>query len=429
MTEVIAKNDDYQYIAYLYPCYNVVMLKQFPLEPGLLSVFRLFAGLHFGIALLGMLARASSDELFGLIVVSLLTVYLWWPGLPRRLGRAFLPSALLLATVGPIFGQYLELLTDLNEREFNLVPDISVLTLVLLIPLILVGWQYNFRAVLVYCVLTAALDVGLTVLSIGQGNPYARSLFNVIQIRTVFYLLIGYIIVRLVTAQRQQRQALIQANAQLAQYASTLEQLAVSRERNRLAGELHDTLAHTLSGTAVQLEAVKTVWEADPAQARKLLDQSSQAIRTGLTETRRALRALRASPLEELGLALAVRGLAESVAEQTGASLDWQGPEQVDHLTPAVEQGIYRVAQEALANIARHALAQHLAVQLAQSNGRLSLQISDDGCGFELDRVEAEHHFGLKGMQERAEMMGAVLTVDSEPGRGTVIHLMVNEIL
>lgn len=426
MTDVIAKNDDRHCTACPQLCYNgAIMMKQTSLEPGLLAVFRLFAGLHFGIALLGVLAHASSDELFTLIVVGLLTVYLWWPGLPQRWGRAFLPPALVLATAGPSFGHNFELLAELDERALSLVPDISVLALVLLIPLILVGWQYNFRAVLVYCVGTAALDGGLTVLSIGQGNPYAHTLFVVILVRTLFFLLIGYIVVQLVTAQRQQRQALTEANAQLAQYATTLEQLAVSRERNRLAGELHDTLAHTLSGTAVQLEAVKTLWETDPVQARTMLEQSSQAIRTGLTETRRALQALRASPLEELGLALAVRRLAESVAEQTGARLDWQGPEQIDKLAPALEQGVYRVAQEALANVAKHASAPHLTVQLAQTNGRLSLQIADDGCGFELDRVDTEHHFGLKGMWERTEMMGGVLNVKSQPRNGTIVRLVV----
>jgi signal transduction histidine kinase len=306
--------------------------------------------------------------------------------------------------------------------------DFAVLTLVLLIPLILVGWQYNFRAVLIYCVGTAALEVGLTELAIGHGNPYMHSLIVIIQIRTVIYILIGYIIVQLVAAQRKQRQALTEANAQLAQYVITLEQLAVSRERNRLAGELHDTLAHTLSGTAVQLEAVKTLWKTDPAQARMMLEQSSQAIRTGLTETRRALHALRASPLEELGLALAVRNLAESAAEQTGAQLGWQGPERVDRLAPAFEQGVYRVAQEALANVARHASAQHLSVQLSQTNGRLSLQVTDDGCGFELDQVDATHHLGLKGMRERAEMLGGVLNVKSQPGRGTTVQLVVEGI-
>jgi signal transduction histidine kinase len=428
MTAVIAKNDQRQYMVCPFSCYNELMMKQASLEPGLLSVFRLFAGLYFGINLIDVLVRNQRDtsyEPLHLIVVSLLMIYLWWPGLPQRWGRAFLPPALVLVAGGPILGQYFELLTELDERELNLVPDISVSALILLIPLILVGWQYNFRAVLIYCAGTAALDIGLTILSISQGNPYARSLLTVIQIRTIFYILIGYIIVRLVMAQRQQRQALTEANAQLAQYATALEQLAVSRERNRLARELHDTLAHTLSGTAVQLEAIKTLWETDPAQARAMLEQSSKAIRSGLTETRRALQALRASPLAELGLALAVRELAESVAEQSGARLDWQGPERVDNLVPAVEQGVYRVAQEALANVAKHASAQHLAVQLVQNNGRLTLQVADDGCGFELNNIDIQNHFGLKGMQERAEMIGGTLEIETQPGTGTTLRLTV----
>jgi signal transduction histidine kinase len=413
----------------LWLCYNKLMMEQNTLEPGLLSVFRLFVVLRLALTIIGIRADDEGDYLlFRLIEAVLLIIYLWWPGLPGRMGRFFLPVGLVMAALYSIIGQYLELLGEFAEDPFSTIPESAILLLMLLIPLILVGWQYNFRTVLLYCGGTAAFEGGLVLLSISQDNPYIRPLLMVILARTATYVLIGYIIVQLVTAQRRQRQALIQANTQLAQYATTLEQLAVSRERNRLAAELHDTLAHTLSGTAVQLEAVKTVWETDPAQARTLLEQSSRTVRTGLTETRRALQALRASPLEELGLALAVRSLAESVAEQTGARLDWQGPEQVDKLVPAVEQGVYRVAQEALANVVKHASARHLAVRLDQTNGNLSLQIADDGCGFELDRVDAEHHFGLKGMRERAEMMGGVLTIESNPDRGTRVHLRVGEI-
>lgn len=402
------------------------MKKPVFLEPGLLPVFRGFVALHVGTALIGVLTRDLRSELFNLIQVVLLAAYLWWPGLPQRLGRAFLPVGLVWAAMGSIISQYFELLVELKlgGGDLNLV-HFAILTLMLLVPLILVGWQYNFRAVLVYCVGTGALDAILSLSIVSQDNLW--SLLEVIQIRSIFYMLIGYIIVQLVTAQRQQRQALVQANTQLAQYATTLEQLAVSRERNRLAGELHDTLAHTLSGTAVQLEAVKTVWETDPAQARAMLEQSSKAIRTGLTETRRALQALRAAPLEELGLVLAVHELAESAARRTGARLDWQGPEQIDKLAPVVEQGVYRVAQEALANVAAHALAHQLSVQWRRHNGQLTLQIADDGCGFDLYGVDTGRHFGLKGMRERADMIGAVLKVDSQPGQGTTVCLTINK--
>lgn len=407
-------------------CYNEGMSKSFTLEPGLLPVFRLFAGLYLVTTFIGSLAQNDGPEWFQFGSGVLLLVYLWWPGLPRLMGRTFLPVGLVLAAAGPIIGQYLELWSELQEgSDINLAPDIAVLALVLLIPLILVGWQYDFKIVLLYCVGTAALDGALTA-TLNLGNPYVRNWLEVTFIRSLIYLIIGYIIVRLVTAQRQQRQELTEANTQLARYATTLEQLAVSRERNRLAGELHDTLAHTLSGTAVQLEAVKTAWDTDPARARLMLEQSSQVIRTGLTETRRALKALRASPLDELGLTLAVRRLAEAVAEQTGAELHWHSVELGAILPPVVEQGIYRVAQEALTNVVKHATARQLTVTLMPNHNHLTLHVADDGCGFVVNGVDDEHHFGLKGMRERAEMIGGVLTVTSQPAHGTTVQLVVD---
>jgi signal transduction histidine kinase len=108
--------------------------------------------------------------------------------------------------------------------------------------------------------------------------------------RTAAMTLVGYILIRLIDGQRAQRHALAEANVKLRQYASTVEQLSISHERNRLARELHDTLAHTLSATSVQLEAVDAVWDTSPNQARELLHKSLAQTRSGLTETRRALK-------------------------------------------------------------------------------------------------------------------------------------------
>jgi signal transduction histidine kinase len=242
-------------------------------------------------------------------------------------------------------------------------------------------------------------------------------------IRTISFIVVGYMVVRLMTTQREQRRALAEANTQLAHYAAALEQLATSRERNRLARELHDTLAHSLSGIAVQLEAVKTLWENSPEDARAMLEQSLATTRSGLTETRRALQALRASPLEDLGLALAVRSLAESVAARNGLALDLEAPERLENLSPDLEQGIYRVVQEALENITQHAHARNVKVQLSQTDGHFTLTISDDGKGFQMESVDMINQFGLQGMRERTEMLGGDLEVESQPGRGTTIRL------
>jgi signal transduction histidine kinase len=119
---------------------------------------------------------------------------------------------------------------------------------------------------------------------------------------------------------------------------------------------------------------------------------------------------------------LAVNTLAESVAARAGLTLDLDLPHQLDQLTPDVEQCIYRVAQEALTNVARHAGARSLRVALTHDTGPLTLTIADDGRGFDPAAVNGTH-YGLKGLRERAEMIGASLEVSSRPEQGTSIRL------
>ncbi len=445
-------------------------MKRDSLEPGLLSVFRLFIGAQFVVYFaeatprlvrlalhlppsryshtflkenvvwllhtsFGMPYEPQGPNVslyFNAAVAFLLVIYLWWPRLQRSLGRFFLPLGLLIAAAGPLIGEYLNLVAIYRSSALDdhVLVEVWHPVLVLFIALVLIAWQYDWRAVALFCVGTAVLDLGSKLLALGLFSPYMFLFLAIISVRTVCFGVVGYMIVRLATVQREQRRALARANAQLTHYATTLEQLATSRERNRLARELHDTLAHTLSGMAVELEGIKSLWDTDPAQARAMLDQSLTATRSGLTEMRRALQALRAVPLEDLGLVLAIHTLAESVAAQTGAALTWQGPDTArpGRLAPDVEQCVYRVAQEALENVARHAGARHLTVQLAQDEGHLALQISDDGCGFDLSQASAnDHHFGLKGMRERTEMIGGSLQVESQPGSGTTIRMSVED--
>jgi signal transduction histidine kinase len=251
-----------------------------------------------------------------------------------------------------------------------------------------------------------------------------RPLLGILFVQVVAFILVGYMIANLVKVQREQRQSLTEANIRLAQHASTLEQLTISRERNRLARELHDTLAHSLSAVAVQLEAIDTLLDTSSGEVKSLLEQSLATTRNGLTETRRALQALRASPLEDLGLALAIRNLAESVASQSGLRLSLDVPERVENLSPELEQGIYRVAQEALENVALHAQAKMVNVQLCQNNNHLELTISDNGRGFDPENIDLLNQFGIQGMRERTEMLGGRLKLESRPKYGTTIQLI-----
>ena len=244
-------------------------------------------------------------------------------------------------------------------------------------------------------------------------------------IRTSAFILIGYLVVKMMTTQRRLRQELAQTNTRLAQYAGTLDQLATSRERNRLARELHDVVAHSLSGAAVELEAVKVLWDSEPVRAQAMLDQSLKTIRSGLTETRRALQSLRATPLEDMGLALAVRHLAESISSRAGIQVDLDIGDELGDYAPDAEQCVYRVAEEALANAAEHARAHCISIRLAQNSRQLCLVVADDGQGFDPQQVDRSHSYGLRGMQERAEMAGGYFTVQSQPGGGTTISLTI----
>jgi signal transduction histidine kinase len=235
-------------------------------------------------------------------------------------------------------------------------------------------------------------------------------------------LILAYITATLATAQRESNEALSAANQQLAAQAAMMEQLAVSRERNRLARELHDTLAHSLSGTAVTLQAINTLLKHDPtAAAAELLVAQSQ-IRDGLAEARRAITALRASPLEELGLAEAVRQRAQAI--EARANLPIRCTIAVLPLLPEdVAQAVYRIVEEALTNAEKHAQASQVTVELLHTAGWLTLRVQDDGVGFAVDEVWGNGRFGLVGMRERAELIKAEFTVQSAPGQGTTLTL------
>jgi signal transduction histidine kinase len=196
--------------------------------------------------------------------------------------------------------------------------------------------------------------------------------------------------------------------------------LAISRERNRLARELHDTLAHSLSALTIQLEALRTLLSNDPAAAEEAVDELTALARRGLEESRQAIQALRSDPVETLGLESALRDELQALRARTGiqGNLILAGEE--SDLTVQEAQALFRIAEEALSNVERHAAAQQVTVRLARGTDRTDLLIRDDGAGFDPVTVGLEH-YGLTGMRERAEMIGASLKVDSQPGGGTEV--------
>ena len=154
-----------------------------------------------------------------------------------------------------------------------------------------------------------------------------------------------------------------------------------------------------------------------------MLNTSLQVTRSGLEETRRVLKAVRASPLEDLGLRLAILQLAQETANRGNLALKINIPEPLLPLAPDVEHCIFRICQEAVANVLYHANATCLHICLEQTPETTLVKIIDDGIGFEPKLSKQPGHFGLVGMKERADLSGGRLTVESHIGRGTTIQL------
>ncbi len=448
--------------------------KQFELEPGLLSVFQMVMGVLLVLQLLslgvyGYLrytgASPEIEVLFGWLnfVEFFLSVammcYLFSARLRERLNLLYLPIVVAIYSAGVIalrYAQTFYLVTDPNLakllgtfKEIGYRVDDSVwsLLLSLLVPLVIVAWQYDFKRVLLFVgavtlfevplvwMLFSFTQVGVLLdlitttsgLNVGDSNgPPSQLIQGILFItvpRNVIFLTVGYIVTRMIGAQRQQRTDRAEANDKLHEHAAIAEQLTISRERNRMARELHDTLAHSLSAVSVQLEAVDSALESSPEDARRLLNRALAQTRSGLAETRRALQSLRASPLDDLGLKLSLHTLSESMAKRGGMKLDLQ-LEEVGELPPATEQNIYRIAQEALTNVVKHANASKVGVTLMKPNGKVVLTVRDNGIGFDPSIPANNGHFGLHGIHERAELIGAEIEVESKPGQGTTVRLV-----
>jgi signal transduction histidine kinase len=402
------------------------------LEPGVLPTFRLFIGMQLAHAVLGEIAHRFAmveahaailaSSVVSLIGPGLLLLYLSIPSLAKWLRSFYLPIGILWATAGPILDPYLgQTLGGRNAPETFVQVLLWRQIIWLLIPLVVVGWQYSMRQVVVFSALTATLNVALLLRFFSFQELLSSTVLGIVVVQVATFLLVGNMVANLMRVQREQWQRLTEANARLTQYASTLEQLTISRERNRLARELHDVLAHTLSGVAVELGGARAMLRLDPERADGLLNQSLSAIRDGLSETRRALRALRAQPLEDLGLALAVETLTEAYAARRDLRIDLRIDSDLGEYPVEVQQCVYRIAQEALANLADHAQAEQAQVCLKREHGQLQLIVVDNGCGFDPSRLDDESRYGLRGMRERAEMVGGTLSVKNRTGAGTQV--------
>jgi len=265
-------------------------------------------------------------------------------------------------------------------------------------------------------------------------------LWESIQFSLVLAFLFAFVVVYVVLFMRQaeareQAQMLLRelesTHRQLQEYAAQVEELTLGRERERMARELHDTLAQGLAGLILQLEAADSYLESgDLARAQAVVQQAMQRARATLHEARRAIRALRPTALEQGNLTDALGQEIDQFAATTGVRTTFEVNGSPHGVSPEMAQDILRIVQESLTNVARHAQAGHVLVRLTGGDGGLQLMIQDDGVGFDLsESLERPDCFGLAGMQERASCWGGVLQVDSALGKGTKVTLKMGNLV
>jgi signal transduction histidine kinase len=294
--------------------------------------------------------------------------------------------------------------------------------LMTLVPCVLAGAAYGLRGATRAASLATFLHLVIAVEIWTMGGSmrgFVLSLFPRIAALYGFPMMAGY----LADTWRREHHALRDANRQLRGYAATIEHLATSRERVRLARAMHDTLAHTLAALVIQLEAVDALQEVDARAAQQQLSKASHEARVGLDETRRAILDLRSAPVEEHGLAAALEQLVRQFGAKSGIQTTWTLRGAPTPLLPVQANAVYRIAEEALDNVERHSGAESLDVTLDYGTG-VALSIHDNGSGFDPHSVEQDR-YGLVGIQERATLVDGQVEITSEPGAGTtlVVHI------
>src|ERR671912_102021 len=202
-------------------------------------------------------------------------------------------------------------------------------------------------------------------------------------------------------------------------------QLGAVEERNRLAREIHDTIAQGLTATTLQLESADALLGAGSKaeRAREPLRRALSITQSNLEEARRSVLDLRAAPLEGRSLSEALKALVNEWEAETGPATRFQAVNGRRPLPPRVEVALYRICQEALTNVARHAEAELVTVRLIATTEQVQLIVEDDGRGF--DASEAVDRHGLVGMNERTRMLGGTLDLRTRPGAGTRVQVTV----
>ncbi len=296
------------------------------------------------------------------------------------------------------------------------------------------GWA------IVGCVLTVlAVVIPIALLLTGIRGPEGEQLFPLfsgpfwgrIVPYTLQYLLAFFFVILYTQAAVRERNArteverlaveLQQANRQLREYAAQAEELATAEERNRLAREIHDGLGHYLTGINMQIQAGRAVLDYDRDVALDALDKAQALAQEGLTEVRRSVAALRASPLDNRSLSQAIEALVNE-CRAAGIATGFTVSGEALDLPPQIELALYRAAQEGMTNMRKYAQASSAEVVLDyRDTDRVRLAVSDTGVGTD----DPSGGYGLVGIRERVQMLGGTMRIETTPGEGFTLEVEV----
>ncbi|HEY7419060.1 MAG TPA: sensor histidine kinase, partial [Ktedonobacteraceae bacterium] len=224
-----------------------------------------------------------------------------------------------------------------------------------------------------------------------------------------------------------------EAHHQLAQSVAQQQELAVLRERTRLAREMHDTIGHALVLISVKLEAAQRLRGRDPERCDHELEATKEIARGTMTTLRASIADLRSPTLEHEHIYHALRRSADELARRSGLHITCVLPEEAEDLSEALSETLWKVSQEAFTNIEKHAQAKNVEVEICHQDAQLLMHIHDDGIGlpptfrtFNQDESPAHTgHYGLRGMLERVDAVGGHLTLQTAQGQGTTLEILV----
>jgi signal transduction histidine kinase len=257
----------------------------------------------------------------------------------------------------------------------------------------------------------------------GAGPRQLTTLIGSAVLTAAFSVAFGLWVFRII-AQSQDRASLIsELGRTRAELAQANRKAGVLAERQRLSGEIHDTVAQGFTSIIMLLQAADADVGREPAAAREHLALALQTARENLAEARALVAALAPAGLEPGALDGALRRLTGTVPGQLGPPASFEVTGRAVPLPRAAEVMLLRVGQEALANVRQHAQARHVRVCLRYGEGQVGLEVTDDGVGF--DPGQAAGGYGLPGMQARADEAGGRLEVCSSPGSGTTVSVVV----